>query len=120
MSARLEARCAEALGPEHAQACMASQKGLQVVDVRTLGEHQGARLKGSQLLSLSALEASMDRLDKRRPVLLYCASGGRSAVALEILQRHGFDRVSHLEGGLAAWMEAGLPVERTAGRFSWS
>jgi rhodanese-related sulfurtransferase len=99
---------------------VASTAGIQVVDVRTLGEHQGAHIKGSKLLSLSALEASLDRLEKAAPVLLYCASGGRSAVALELLQRHGFRQVSHLEGGLAAWIEAGLPVERATSRFPWS
>lgn len=120
MSAGLKARCPEAVSPAEAKACMASQAGLQVIDVRTLGEHQGARIAGSRLLSLSALEAALGSLDRERGFLLYCASGGRSAVALELLQRHGFSRVSHLDGGLAAWVEAGLPVERSQSRFSWS
>lgn len=43
--------------------------------------------------------------------ILYCASGGRSALAAEALQTLGYTRVAHLDGGLKAWREASLPVE---------
>jgi len=46
-----------------------------------------------------------------RRVILYCASGGRSALATETLQRLGFARIAHLDGGIKAWTAAGHPVE---------
>ena len=46
-------------------------------------------------------------LDPARRVLLYCASGGRSALAASTLQRMGFPHVAHLDGGFKAWREAG-------------
>jgi rhodanese-related sulfurtransferase len=46
-----------------------------------------------------------------RRTILFCASGGRSALAAEMLQRLGYARVAHLDGGLRAWREAGLTVE---------
>jgi len=49
--------------------------------------------------------------DPRRRVLLYCASGGRSALAADTLRQLGYDQVAHLEGGLRAWREAGQPVD---------
>lgn len=49
--------------------------------------------------------------DPSRRTILYCASGGRSALAADILQRLGYTRVAHLDGGLKAWRDAGLPVE---------
>ncbi|MFP5333203.1 MAG: rhodanese-like domain-containing protein [Acidimicrobiia bacterium] len=44
-------------------------------------------------------------------VILYCASGGRSALAASTLTDLGYTDVAHLEGGLQAWMESGRPVE---------
>jgi rhodanese-related sulfurtransferase len=44
-------------------------------------------------------------------IILYCASGGRSALAVAMLKELGYTRVAHLDGGLKAWREAGLTVE---------
>jgi rhodanese-related sulfurtransferase len=49
--------------------------------------------------------------DPARRTILYCASGGRSALAADMLQALGYRRVAHLSGGLKAWREAGLGVE---------
>ena len=50
--------------------------------------------------------------DPDRRIILMCASGGRSALAAETLQRMGYRQVAHLDGGLDAWIAQGLPVER--------
>lgn len=52
-----------------------------------------------------------DEFDPARRTILFCASGGRSALAAETLQTLGYRRVAHLNGGLRAWREAGLHVE---------
>lgn len=44
-------------------------------------------------------------------VILYCASGGRSALAADMLRQMGYSNVAHLDGGIKAWAEAGKPVE---------
>lgn len=49
--------------------------------------------------------------DPGRRTILYCTSGGRSALAAETLQILGYERVAHLDGGLKAWRNAGLTVE---------
>ena len=49
--------------------------------------------------------------DPARRTILFCASGGRSALAAETLQTLGYTRVAHIRGGLKAWREAGLRVE---------
>jgi len=46
-----------------------------------------------------------------RRIILYCASGGRSALAADALQRLGYQRVAHLDGGIKGWMAAGKMVE---------
>lgn len=48
--------------------------------------------------------------DPRRPTILYCAAGSRSALAADVLQELGYVDVAHLDGGIAAWKAAGLPV----------
>lgn len=47
-----------------------------------------------------------------RRIVLYCAWGGRSALAADTLRRMGYDRVAHLDGGLRAWKQAGQPLIR--------
>jgi rhodanese-related sulfurtransferase len=49
--------------------------------------------------------------DPSRRIILHCASGGRSALAADALQRMGYASVAHLDGGLKAWTAAGRPVE---------
>jgi rhodanese-related sulfurtransferase len=46
-----------------------------------------------------------------RRIILYCAFGGRSALAADALQRLGYEQVAHLDGGLKAWMASGHEVE---------
>jgi rhodanese-related sulfurtransferase len=49
--------------------------------------------------------------DANRRIILYCAGGGRSALAADTLKQMGYDNVAHLEGGFNAWKDAGQPVE---------
>lgn len=48
--------------------------------------------------------------ERSRRIILQCASGGRSALAARTLQDMGYENIAHLDGGLKAWKEAGLPV----------
>jgi rhodanese-related sulfurtransferase len=51
-------------------------------------------------------------LDTSARTILYCASGGRSALACDLLRQLGYTDVAHLDGGLKAWKAAGRPVLR--------
>jgi rhodanese-related sulfurtransferase len=52
--------------------------------------------------------------DPEKRTILYCASGGRSALGAETLQQLGYTNVAHLDGGFRGWQEAGRPVEGLA------
>ncbi len=52
-----------------------------------------------------------EEFDPARRTILYCASGGRSALATDTLQKMGYGNVAHLDGGIKAWKEGGHPVE---------
>jgi rhodanese-related sulfurtransferase len=85
-----------------------------VVDVREPNEFAAGHVLGAKNLPLARLDASGADLAKKkeRPVIVYCDGGDRSAKALATLKKHGFTRVANLSGGLAAWQQAGLPVEK--------
>jgi rhodanese-related sulfurtransferase len=94
-----------------AKALMDSGK-IQVLDVRSDSERRQGRLQPSMHIPLDRLSKEMGKLDKEKLVLVYCASGNRSAMALNMLKRAGFSQVKHLEGGLSAWISAGNQVAR--------
>lgn len=50
--------------------------------------------------------------DKDKRIILHCAAGGRSALAVKTLQQMGYTNVAHLDGGIKAWKDAGLPVSQ--------
>lgn len=87
---------------------------VQLVDVRTPGEHASGHIKGARLMDWSSgqFQKELATLDKDTPVLLYCASGRRSDAALNAMQQAGFKDVKHMLGGIQAWGRAGKAVVR--------
>jgi len=81
------------------------------VDVRSPREREQKFIAGSLAIPLNHLEEKLAMLPKDRPLLVYCAGGYRSSMAASLLQRHGFDGVSEIAGGIAAWEAANLPME---------
>jgi rhodanese-related sulfurtransferase len=82
----------------------------QLIDVRTPRERDQKFINGSLSIPLNHLSERMEELPRNRPLLLYCAGGYRSSIAASLLQQRGFDRVSEIAGGLAAWEAAKLSV----------
>jgi len=89
---------------------LATSDAALVVDVRTLAEHRAKAIAGSVCLPLNTLQDHMRDLPRDRPLLVHCAGGYRSSAAASLLQREGFEKVSELAGGIAAWEAAGLPL----------
>jgi DMSO/TMAO reductase YedYZ molybdopterin-dependent catalytic subunit/rhodanese-related sulfurtransferase/glyoxylase-like metal-dependent hydrolase (beta-lactamase superfamily II) len=85
---------------------------LQLVDVRTPAETGDGTLPGAREIPLPVLVDSIGGLDPTLPVVVYCASGYRSQIALSVLRAAGFADVSDLLGGSLAWEAAGLPLSR--------
>jgi hydroxyacylglutathione hydrolase len=81
-----------------------------IVDVRMPSEWMALRIGTVVNLPINHLAELSGKLDPNLPVVAVCNSAYRSSLAAGILQRKGFKHVSSLEGGSAAWIEAGYPV----------
>ena len=85
-----------------------------VLDVREPGEYGSGHILGAKNLPVARLDGGAAELGKRkeRPLIVYCDGSERAGKAAAALKRLGFTRVVNLSGGLAAWQQAGLPVEK--------
>jgi rhodanese-related sulfurtransferase len=83
-----------------------------VLDVREPKEIDGGKLPNAVHIPLSELDKRIGEIAPHasRPVIAYCARGQRSRGAGDALAKAGFKDIYHLNGGLAAWRGAGLPL----------
>lgn len=83
-----------------------------LLDVRTPAEYQEGHLPDATLIDIKRddFTAQINKLDKGKPVFVYCAAGIRSEKAAAILHAQGFKEVYDLDGGFNAWKDAGKPV----------
>ena len=109
---------AESLSPEKVQAEL--QKGnVVLIDLREAEElKQSGKINGAVHAPRGMLEFYADaslpyykpEFNKSKRLILYCASGGRSALAIKTLHEMGYTNVAQMDGGFKAWKAAGLPV----------
>jgi len=81
-----------------------------VLDVRTESEWNSGRIDGALHIHGGTLEVRYGELPKNRPVAVVCGSGYRASIASSFLKREGFEDVTNVLGGMAAWKAAGLPM----------
>jgi phage shock protein E len=84
-----------------------------VIDVRTPEEYATGHVPGAVNIPFDQVAERIVEVDAPHGVALYCMVGPRARKGESALLATGYASVFHLEGGLAAWQEAGLPVERT-------
>ena len=92
--------------------------GLQIVDVRSPDEWEKGHIPGAQHIFLPDLRDGVqgktaktveEKLDKQKPVAVYCDSGYRASLAASLLQKQGFADVRNVPGSWQAWTHAGYP-----------
>lgn len=107
----------ENLTPDQVQAEIAAGN-VTLVDIRDAPELSNGTIAGAVHASRGMLEFYADpsspyhkaELNPDNRVILHCASGGRSALAVLALRELGYTNVAHLDGGFKAWQEAGKPI----------
>jgi rhodanese-related sulfurtransferase len=106
------------ISPAELQKLLATQTGLSLLDVRTPLEYSEVHVPQARNVPLDQLSPKalfdVGQLRKDQPVYLLCRSGGRATKVAEQFAREGFDQAVVIEGGTQAWVEAGLPVTRSA------
>ena len=75
----------------------------QLLDVRQPKEYEEGHLAGAKLIPLKELPARLGELEKEKPVIVYCAIGGRSKAAAQLLAGKDFASVYNMAGGIKAW-----------------
>lgn len=85
---------------------------IQLIDVRSINEYNAGHLKEAVNLNISdgTLASRLETLDKDKAILVYCAVGGRSNSASQLLSENGFKKIYDLKGGIRAWKESGKEV----------
>ncbi|HEX7387054.1 MAG TPA: rhodanese-like domain-containing protein [Castellaniella sp.] len=83
------------------------------VDVRPAEQFKAGSIPQARNVPEDTLDAHVGNLPKDKPIVLVDARGRQSAKVAATLRKQGFERVSCLEGGLAAWAEGGMPVKKS-------
>ncbi len=88
-----------------------------IIDVREPGEYLAGHLPGAVNIPRGVLEFQitgyLQERDQAGQIFLYCRSGGRGALASDVMQQMGYQDVCNISGGFEAWKKAGLPVTET-------
>jgi len=103
-------RSTDRLGAALAAERLASPRPPIAIDVRAPRERASSHITGSLHVPLNHFAERIGDVPKGRPLLVYCAGGYRSSIAASLLQQRGFEDVSEIAGGIAAWEAARLPV----------
>ena len=92
-----------------------NRRNAVVLDVREQGEFNAGHISGAKNFPVASIEKRASDLKKyaKKPVLVSCASGSRSRAASATLRKIGFEDVHVLSGGITAWKQANLPVEKS-------
>lgn len=86
-----------------------------VVDVCEPGEFAAGHVSGAKNVPFSELEAKLPGVVKNKalPLILVCATGARASRAVAVAKKLGYEQAQALGGGLKAWKEANLPIEKS-------
>ncbi len=88
------------------------EKGV-LIDVSEPTEYAAGHAVGARNIPFGSLEGAKELpSNKALPLLLICPSGARAGRAASLLRKAGYDKAAAVTGGLAAWREAGLPVDK--------
>ncbi len=106
-------RASAEVGPTDA-VMLINRKDAVVLDVRDAAEFAGGHITNARHMPEKQLEERMKELEKlkNKPVIVSCATGRRSAIVTDSLRKRGFAEVVALRGGIGAWQQAGMPLEK--------
>jgi phage shock protein E len=102
---------APSISPGELHARQQQGASLQILDVRTAEEYATGHVPGAVNIPYTDLTDRLSEVESNKEVVIYCMRGPRARIGEETLQRAGVSKILHLEGGMSAWLESGLPVD---------
>lgn len=99
---------ARSLGPTSAVPLM--NRGAQVIDVRSVEAFRKGHILNARHIPTAEIADKLDKLDKAKPVIVYCDAGMSSSRVATQLRQAGFEEVYSLAGGIGAWQRESMPV----------
>jgi rhodanese-related sulfurtransferase len=104
---------ANTISTDEFQKIIKQKKEVLILDVRTPKEVSLGAIEGNINLDFYGADFKklLNRLDKEKPVMVYCASGRRSKNAMGIMKKLGFKEIYNLLGGITAWKAEGKPIQ---------
>lgn len=109
-----QAQTIKKLDPQSFEKKLNESKEPILVDVRTSGEYAQGHLANAVLIDIYSddFKSRVAKLDKSKPVFVYCKAGSRSISAVDVFTDLGFKEVYDLSGGISAWQRANKPITK--------
>ena len=100
------------LTPSMAIRLMNNNDDALIVDVRSAADYKKGHIKGAKNVPVNEFAKTIENYAeyKDKAVLVYCNSGATVTRIIKLLKQKGFEKVSNLDGGIAAWKEASMPL----------
>jgi len=107
-------RPGQEVGPTEAVQLI-NRRDAVVIDVRDAADYKSGHITNARHIPESELEARAKEMEKvkSKPIIVSCARGNRSSSVATRLRKLGFNEVFSLRGGLAAWQQANMPLEKS-------
>lgn len=83
-----------------------------ILDVRTREEYDAGHIANAILIPQTDISDRLDEIPKDMPILVYCKTARRSAIASQELIDNGYKEVYNIEGGIVKWQNAGYPIQK--------
>ena len=102
------------LSPAKAIRLMNNNSEILVLDIRSVAEFKAGHIKGAKNIPAKDISNQLTGYTnfKDKPVLVYCNTGSSVTSAIKSLKNAGFEHINNLEGGIAAWKEANMPLSK--------
>ena len=99
------------VSPKQVAEMLEKKEAPQVIDVRTEREFAQGHIKGATLIDVTAkdFEEKVSKLDPKKSYIVHCRSGSRSTRAMKVFKSLKFQKIYHMNKGMNAWTNAGLP-----------
>lgn len=93
-------------------AALRDRSDVVLIDVREQWEYDEWHIPDITLIPMSELQARVGEIPADKTVIVTCNSGNRSGQVTDFLRQNGYDNVHNMAGGIQAWSQAGLPIDR--------